>query len=530
MNDIMIRTILLIIFVIYTIPLSKSALHMLQQNRYEIIRFRHWQKENVVKTYPLNNFIVWFVVIIGYLKYIIFGFNFSFDIFMIIVLLIGIFFNFKKKTKKQIKPLVITNRVKRQIFTLVFLYVIMIINAYLNINNILVSVLILFVFNFYQMHFISLAALINTPLENSFKLAFMKKAQDKLNTHPNLIKIGITGSYGKTSSKNIINEILSKKYYTLPTPASFNTPLGISITLNNDLTNLHEVFICEMGADKLGEITELMDFVSPEVGVVTSIGNQHILTFKSQENIIHEKMQMVECLKEDGLAILNIDEKYIREYPIKNKCKQLWYGIDNKADLQAINIDYNQDGSHFDVLYQDKSYHFETKLLGKHNIYNILAAIGIGLHYNISMEELIISVKKLNYIKNRLELKKQDDYTIIDNAFNSNPISSKLTLDVLARMPNLRICITPGFIDLGKEKEKYHLEFGRYFKDRCDIVILVGRKQTKDIYRGLEESQFKMKNVYVVNTIYDAYNLLYQVKEKDCFVLFENDLPDAFNN
>jgi UDP-N-acetylmuramoyl-tripeptide--D-alanyl-D-alanine ligase len=285
-----------------------------------------------------------------------------------------------------------------------------------------------------------------------------------------------------------------------------------------------------MGADKVGEISELMDFVHPEIGVVTSIGQQHLATFKTQENIINEKMQMVEKLPSNGLAVLNRDEPYIREYDIKNDVKTIWYGIDEEADINAINITYSKDGSAFDVVINNEIVHFETKLLGVHNIYNILAGIAIGLHYEISIKDLVIAIKQLSYIPNRLEIKKEKGYTIIDNAFNSNPISSKKSLDVLAMMPGLRICITPGLIDLGKEQDYYNKEFGKYFINRCDRVILVGRKQTKAIYDGLLESGFEMKYVYVVNRIYDAFNIMHRIREANAYVLLENDLPDAFNN
>lgn len=521
---------LFVIYIIYTLIVAiytKEALHMFQQNRYEYVRFRLWQKQNVTKTYPLYIMASWFLIFILSLL-----FN-SLEIKLFIVLTIlglhGINILNKNKYQTIIKPLVYTNRVKRQIFTFSVLYILFIIATIYFREQYYIWIFMLFIFNLYQMHVVSIVGFINYPIETFFKNRFVYKAQKKLQTNTLIKTIGITGSYGKTSSKNIVNEILSKKFYCLMTPASFNTPLGISITLNNSLQAIHEVFICEMGADKVGEIEELFNFVQPDIGVVTSIGQQHLSTFKSQENIINEKMKMVEMMGEDGLVVLNKDEKYIREYPITSKAKQIWYGIENKADYNATNIEYGKDGSKFDVEINNEVYHFETKLLGIHNIYNILLSIAIARHFDIPIKDIQQAIKQLSYVANRLEIKKQKDYTIIDNAFNSNPISSKMSLDVLEKMPNQRICITPGLIDLGVEQDYHNKELGKYFKGRCDIVILVGRKQTKAIYEGLEESNFNMKNVYVVSKIYDAFNLLHRVKTKDCYVLLENDLPDAFN-
>ncbi|MDF9866973.1 UDP-N-acetylmuramoyl-tripeptide--D-alanyl-D-alanine ligase [Bacilli bacterium PM5-3] len=527
----MINSILLLaLFVVYTIFISisaKKALHMFQQNRYEIVRFRQWQKANVTKTYPLYVMVSWFLIAL--LSLIISSYEIRLFIIITVLIIQGINLLNKNKIITVIKPLVYTNRVKRQIFTYTILYLLFVIGCYQIKDNYFLLILLLFVYNLYQMHIISLVSLINYPLENFFKQRFMNTAKKKLRENKTITSIGITGSYGKTSSKNIINEVLAKKYYCLVTPASYNTPLGISITLNNSLQAIHEIFICEMGADKVGEISELVNFVQPEIGVVTSIGQQHLATFKTQENIINEKMQMVELMPESGVVVLNKDEKFIREYNITSKAKQIWYGVEEDADIKASDISYSKDGSKFKVSIDNEVYDFETKLLGLHNIYNILAAIAIARHFDISIKELQIAIKQLNYVKNRLEIKKQKDYTVIDNAFNSNPVSSKMSLDVLSYMPGTRICITPGMIDLGDKQDYYNKEFGKYFKTRCDKVILVGRKQTKAIYEGLEESGFEMKNVHTVTKIYDAYNLLAKIKEPDCYVLFENDLPDAFN-
>lgn len=519
--------VLVLVYSIFTFISAQKAIHMFQQNRYEIGRFRQWQKQNVTQTYPLYIMVSWLIIALISL----FLSQYDFKLFVIIIVLGLQTLNIlnKNKYKTIIKPLVYTSRVKRQIFTYIIIYLAFIFICFRIMPDYYLLILLLFAFDIYQMHVISIVSLINFPLENLFKQRFMKKAQSKLLKNKLTTTIGITGSYGKTSSKNIINDVLSKKFYCLATPASYNTPLGISITINDSLLPIHEMFICEMGADKIGEITELFNFVKPNVGVVTSIGEQHLMTFKSLENIIHEKMQMVELMDKDGLVVLNKDEQYIREYKITSKAKQIWYGIDNQADIMASNIQYSKDGSKFDVIVEKETHHFETRLLGLHNIYNILSAIAIGRHFNVSIKDLQIAIKQLSFVPHRLELKKQNDYTIIDNAFNSNPVSSKMSLDVLSRMPNKRICITPGMIDLGVKQDYYNKEFGKYFIDRCDYVILVGRRQTKAIYEGLEESGFNMKNVQVVNKIYDAYSLLSTIKEPDCYVLLENDLPDAFN-
>lgn len=523
-------TVLLIVYSIYIAMLLKYSLHMLQQNRYEVRRFRSWQKKSVTKLYPLRVILHWLVASILFLILKPIEIWLLFVILMLGIDVISSAIQFKGL--RYIKNLIYTSRVKRQIFTITFIYIFLVVLVTITMKNTgyyFILAIALALFSIYQMHIVSLACLINAPLEKYYKNKYMKQAQVKLNSYNNLKKIGITGSYGKTSCKNIISEVLSQSFYCLPTPASFNTPLGISISINNDLQAIHDVFICEMGADKVGEITELHNFVKPNVGLVTSIGPQHLETFKNIDNIIHEKMQMVELMEADDIVVLNKDEKHIREYTITSKCKVIWYGIKEDAQYRATNIKFDKDGTTFDINIEGVTYQFKTKLLGEHSVYNILAAIAIGMHFGVPIIQLQIAVRQLKFIKNRLELVKKDKYTVIDNAFNSNPVSSKMSLDVLSRMPGKKICITPGLIELGEKQDYYNREFGKYFLDKCDVVILVGRKQTKAIYEGLNESGFNMKNVFVVTTIYNAHAILHNHIEDNCYVLYENDLPDAFN-
>lgn len=527
--DYILMIVLIIAYTLFIALPARDALHYFQQNRYELFRFRKWQKSNVTKTYPLYILVTWFVIVI--LSLIIK--SYTIRLFMVItILIIMCIYKFNNNQYRVIiKPLVYTKRVIRQVVLAIIIYLAFIYGVITVRDNYWLMLLLLGIFSIYQMLYVSFIALLLSPVENAFKKRFMAKASKKLAANKHIEVIGITGSYGKTSSKNIIDSVLSKKYYCLSTPASYNTPLGIAITINEHLKPLHELFICEMGADKKGEISELVNFVHPKVGVVTSIGPQHLTTFKTQENIIKEKMQLVEMMPSDGLVVLNKDEKYIREFNITSKAKEVWYGIENEdADIVAKDIEYSKEGSTFNVNIDGNDYQFNTRLLGLHNIYNILASIAIGLHYQISINELQQAIRQIDYIPHRLELKRQADYTIIDNAFNSNPVSSKMSLDVLSKMPNKRICITPGMIDLGEKQDYYNEEFGRYFLGRCDEVILVGRNQTQAIYKGLKESGYDMRKVHVVNKIFDAYKVLNRIKEPECYVLLENDLPDAFNN
>jgi UDP-N-acetylmuramoyl-tripeptide--D-alanyl-D-alanine ligase len=273
-----------------------------------------------------------------------------------------------------------------------------------------------------------------------------------------------------------------------------------------------------------------MDMVRPQFGVVTSIGPQHLNTFHSMDNIIYEKMQEIEMLPHKGVGFINLDNEYIAGYKIRNNCKIVSVGIDNEnADLVAKKVKYSKNGSSFTVKIGRKNYSFTTSLLGKHNITNILIGIGIAMELGIDIEDLVRNVKKINQVEHRLEVRKINGFTFIDDAFNSNPVGSKMALDVLSMMDKQRVIVTPGMIDLGEKEDEINREFGAYMKDKADKVILVGEKQTRMIMEGLIESGFHREDITVTENVRQAFDYVYRNFSVKDTILLENDLPDAFN-
>jgi UDP-N-acetylmuramoyl-tripeptide--D-alanyl-D-alanine ligase len=185
----------------------------------------------------------------------------------------------------------------------------------------------------------------------------------------------------------------------------------------------------------------------------------------------------------------------------------------------------------FDVYFNgdSKPYKFETKLLGKANIYNILAGIALGREFGLTIEQLQLGVKAVNSIPHRLELKKYGNINIIDDAYNSNPVGSKMALEVLSMMPGKKIVVTPGMIDLGVEQYNLNKEFGTYIADVADEVILIGEEQTTPIKEGLIEKKYKEKHIHILNDVKEAFLLIQELQGKETYVLLENDLPDIFN-
>lgn len=517
MKEIILNMIYVCLLLISMIIPSKHALHIFQQSKYVTKRYVDWLKETLKKN-KLS-----FV----YVAFIFMSLFISNYYVTIVLLILFSLFMFNKESKKQyIKPLVYTARVKRQIVTLLMIDIILIL-LFLNNKYILTFTLVALIMNWLL---IIVANALLLPVENMVKNYYLNDAKKILNSFKNLKKIGITGSFGKTSSKNIIQSILSEEYRSLMTPASYNTPMGITRTIREYLKPTHQIFVCEMGADHVNDIVYLSDFINPSIGIVTSIGIQHLATFGSLENIINEKMSLIEKLPSDGLGIINYDNEYIKKYKIKNNCKIIKYGIDEEdVDYRAINIEYSTKGSKFNVKTKEGIYSFETRLLGKHNISNILAGIIISRELNIAWDDIVKAVKKIPYIEHRLEVKTINGLKFIDNAFNSNPVGAKMSLEVMKMMPNKRFIVTPGMIDLGKKQNEANYEFGYSMKDHVDIVILVGKNQTKPIKEGLDDSGFNSENIYIVDTVKEAFGLVYQMADKNDTILLENDLPDAYN-
>ena len=354
----------LLVLFIYTYFKTRKSFHMLQQNWYnEGNRYIKWMLKN--KKQIFFNIDICFILLSIFLIIKIDELLIMAIVIILYTLIALRYINNEKK--EQIKlELKMTPRVKRLFITQLILYSIPVLIIYFNFteNNLVIYYLII-CFMVYVNYIVTLITnYINTPIEKLLALRFRIKAKKKLESMTNLSVIGITGSYGKTSSKNILNDILSIKYNVLPTPKNFNTPVGLTITINNYLDKFNDYLIAEMGAFKKGEIKYLCDYVKPKYGILTKIGTAHLESFGSQKNIQEGKFELIESLPSDGIAIFNGGAELQVNYKLKNKCKKIFIGIDNKnADVKASNINLSSKGSSFDVTFKgDKQkYKFELQ-------------------------------------------------------------------------------------------------------------------------------------------------------------------------
>lgn len=520
---------LLLFFALYK---SRKAMHMLQQNYYdESNRYLLWITKNPKKVFLSIDLLFLLLCIFLFVKV-----NTNFIVLCFTILYIFIFIVYHNKIKKEQtkKPLIVTSRIKRLFVTECILYFLVIIPIliYFVEDLVVVYYLILCMMTYFSYFIVLIANYINKPIEKLVYLHYKRMAMKKLKSM-NIPVVGITGSYGKTSSKNIINDILSVKYNSFATPKNFNTPYGLIRSINNYLDKFNDIFIAEMGAFKVGEIKTTCKLMHPKHGVLTTIGEAHLESFGSRENIQKGKFELIESLPEGGIAILNADDEWQVNYKLKNKkCRVLWIGINNKdADLVASNIQLSNTGTSFDIKFKgsDEVYNFHTKLLGQHNVYNLLAGILLGKELGMNINELKRGVNMVKPIEHRLELKKSGTLNIIDDAYNSNPVGSKMALDVLKLMPGKKIVVTPGMIELGEKQYELNKKFGEFIASASDYVILVGKEQTKPIYDGLLEKGYDKDRIYVINDVVDAFTIMRRIDDGNTYVLLENDLPDMFN-
>lgn len=369
------------------------------------------------------------------------------------------------------------------------------------------------------------------PVEKIIQHGFIREAREKLAAYPHVKIVGITGSYGKTSTKFIIQHILKERYSVCFTPGSFNTPMGICKVINNDLQSSHQILILEMGARYKGNIDELCRIAAPDVAVLTNVGIAHLETFGSKEQIAQTKSEILAHLPPDGTAVLNADDPLVMRMPIAASVTKLTAGL-KAGDFTATGITYDASGCRFIVSGpNNETAEVTTPLLGAHNVINILLAFCVGHHFGLRLQTMAIAAASLQPVEHRLELKQRNGITVIDDAFNSNPIGARNAIEVLGKFnTGKRILITPGIVELGdKEEEENHKLGYAITHAELDKVYLVGKLQTEPIYRGLISSGFDMEKVEVVSSLFEANDKCFAEARDGDVVLYENDLPDTYN-
>lgn len=513
---------LLVSLIFYIGVALKYELQMMQQNTYRNKRYWGWLMNTGASSSP-RRLTMYFLLLVACTR-------FTPEIIYPVIAVALIVFGVRELRMKYKKPLVFTQRATRLYiasWAVVLLYTVIVgLMCCWDMQCILVALLTGVAFSWVV---IMVANLLMHPVELHINRSFYNEAKQILAQMPHLRIIGVTGSYGKTSTKHYLYRILSEKYNVIMTPGSYNTPMGVIRTVREMMKPYYDIFIVEMGAKQLGDIKEICDLVCPTIGIVTAVGEQHLESFKSIENVQRTKFELVDALPADGLAIVNNDFEYIANRPVNNVAVKR-YAIAAGNDYHIENVEYGEVETRFTVVGEGRQIELATKLVGDCNLSNLMASVIVALYLDVPEKSIRYGVSQIEQVEHRLNMKRTPGgLSIIDDAFNSNPDGARMALDVLKRIKTgKRIVITPGMIELGDKQVEYNKRFGSQMAEGADYVMVVGAYNRDAILAGLAEAGMPDEKIFVADSFAVAQARLVQIARAGDVVLYENDLPDTF--
>lgn len=504
----------------------QHRLHMLQQNSYFPSRYFTWFKANL-SVWRLFSVIL-FATVFG--LYYIGAVHFLLPIAVVELLINAAVW--KNRQKTAIKKLVYTARVRRLLFTAgLFLAALLALGAWLSGTARLWGSLLLVLTHFPTLLMLA-AFYCNQPAEKTIANFYLKQAKKILAQRPGLKVLGVTGSFGKTTVKTVLAQILKEKFNTVATPGSFNTPMGLVRTVREHLRPETEVLIAEMGAKNVGDIAELCNICHPQCGIITAVGPQHLETFKTTENIQKTKFELAEsCLAAGGKIYVNADSELAlsaaQNLPPESV---ITYGTLPEADCKILNPVVQKNGCSFTLDYCGQKINLASRLLGRHNMVNIAGAAAMALDLGVSEKQLRFAVSRLPQAPHRLELKSfYNGSILLDDAYNANPVGSLEAVQVLGSFENMKkIIVTPGLVELGDAEYESNVALGKAAAAVCDTLIFVGEKRAVPLKEGALAAGYPAEQIVVTKTLQEALNLLKDIATAETAVLFENDLPDNY--
>ena len=320
--------------------------------------------------------------------------------------------------------------------------------------------------------------------------------------------VGITGSNGKTTTKDMLSAVLSSVYKITSTQKNFNNEIGLSQTLLS-MTGETEVCVTEMGMRGLGQINQLCSITSPTMGIVTNVGTSHIGILGSQENIALAKSELIRNLSEDGTAILNGDDPFVRR--MGTLCNHVvYYGLGETCSVRGKDIVYDGESTCYTCVYLDKEYPVKLNLLGIHNVYDSLAAAAAGLSLGVDMDHIVEALKNFKPIGQRQTILNIHGVTVLDDSYNANPLSMEMAFSSLAQMnAEHRYLVLGDMGELGKFEKQLHFKTGaKAAQFSFDGLITVG-PLCHELARGAKENG--MENVFSFESCEDAAECLMDI-------------------
>ena len=346
--------------------------------------------------------------------------------------------------------------------------------------------------------------------------------------------IGITGSYGKTSTKDALGQILQITLGPTFWPAKgINTPMGITREIRTHLRSGMKYAVIEMGAYGRGSIDRLCKLTPPHAALITCVGNAHLERFGSEENILLTKAELAQAVPANGLLVVNGDNKGCRRIAHENPKKTtLLYGLNKdlgELDCWVSSWKTTPEGTLFTLHWQNKAYEGFTPLLGATALSNAVGAFTMACALGSQPDYALGVIHNLTPVDNRLQMQKEGRITYLKDAYNSNPVGFAAALEVMAALPGKRrLVMTPGMIELGEEQRVQNEKVGRLAAVKCDAALIVGMTNRHALTKGLLEGGMQSGQVFFCETREKAFALLHSMAQEDDIVLIENDLVDLY--
>ncbi len=384
---------------------------------------------------------------------------------------------------------------------------------------------------------LALATVILSPLDLILKESIVRKARKRLESFPNIKVVAITGSYGKTTMKEMVARVLEPHFNVVKTKENFNTPLGISEQILREIDKDTEVFVVEMGAHEAGDIKELCQIARPDISILTGINEAHLERFGSISTTIKTKFEIVTECAPDGVVILNADDmrvvKSAREF-IGNQITH-YYSSDNNSlsRYTYTNKIFDQDGGglHFTLL-RDKNLvgEIRTKILASYVIGNAVAGFIVGKEFGLSDAQIRSALLGVAPAPHRLSsARTPNNIVVVDDSYNGNPAGAKEALSVLSQFENRRkIYVTPGLVEMGSETEAVHRILGNQIAEVADLVFLVENSVSDYIHTGLQEKNFPERNINISQNSKEMHTRVAKELVSGDVVLYQNDWPDNY--
>ena len=340
----------------------------------------------------------------------------------------------------------------------------------------------------------------------------------------NIPVVAVTGSVGKTSTKDIIASVMAKKYNVLKTEGNFNNQLGLPLTILK--LKDHNAMVVEMGMNQLGEISKLTNIAKPTIAVITNVGTAHIGNLGSRENILRAKLEILEGLQNGGKVVINNDNDLLHKWyeEQKNKENIITFGIENKSDVMAKNAILSEDGSVYDTVIGGKNYKVEIGVGGNHFVLNSLCAIAIGNLLEISTEDILDGILHFELTKRRMQIEKlQNNVVVINDCYNANYDSMKAAIEYLGKIENhKKIVVLGDMLELGEFSERLHRQVGEVVaKEKLDCLICVGEESKYIIDEAIKNGMERQKVIYLNNNDEAILKLKEIMKEGNVSILIK---------